>query len=73
MSNFINDDITIDFEVPKDIKRIIDICEEADRNDDYGLYMNFADLLTEVASKEAYKQGHLTKKQWEQIEMRYPQ
>ena len=73
MGNFINDDIKIDFPVNVTIKHMMDKCEQNDKDDDYALYMNNADFLVYTLAKEAYVEGEITKKQWEKIEMRYPQ
>lgn len=73
MYNFINGDISIDFKVPKDIEQLMNECELCDKEDDYPKYMNLAEYLVYVICKEAYVVGHLTKKQWETIEKRYPQ
>lgn len=72
MSNFINDNIKIDFAVnSKSIKNLMTICEEADKEDNYGKYEAHASLLTDTVCKEAYVVGDLTKKQWEKFESRY--
>ena len=73
MANFINDDIKIDFPVNKSIQYMIDKCEQNDKDDNYGAYMSNAIFLTDNLAKEAYVCGEITKKQWEMIEMRYPQ
>lgn len=69
--NFINDNIKLDFKISKDMQNLIDKCEKADAEDDYGIYMNYAEMLAFVIAKEAYVQGSITRKQWEQIQMRY--
>ena len=69
--NFINDNIKLDFPVSKAIQNLIDKCEKADAEDNYGIYMNYAEMLSFVVAKEAYVQGSITHKQWEQIQMRY--
>ena len=71
--NFINNDIKIDFPVNKAIQNTIALCEEYDKDDNYALYMNMAEFLTDNLAKEAYVVGELTKEQWHKIEMRYPQ
>lgn len=69
--NYINDSVKIDFPVTKDIQYLMEECEKADREDNYPIYENYVNVLVFVVSKEAYVQGHLTKKQWETIERRY--
>lgn len=73
MSNFIDDDVILDFTLPRDLQRLADICEKADRENNYPVYQPYADTLTEVNGKEACVQGHITRKQWEQLQMRYRQ
>ena len=67
--NWVNDTVIIDFELPKDIKEMADECERLDNEENWG-YDNYADLLSNMC-KEAYRQGHITKKQWDLVEKRY--
>ncbi|MCD7735757.1 MAG: hypothetical protein LUI07_02125 [Lachnospiraceae bacterium] len=67
--NWINENILIDFELPRDIKEIADECERFNAEGNYA-YDNYADLLGNMC-KEAYRQGHLTRKQWDLMELRY--
>ena len=46
-------------------------CELLDKDDNYGAYENYANFLVNVLCKEAYVQNHITKQEWETIEMRY--
>lgn len=69
--NYINEKISIDFKVPKDIFEMMQDCEKFDKDENYGAYESFASFLTGVLCKEAYVKGHITKKQWEIIERRY--
>ena len=75
MGNFINDEIVIDDvdTLSKDLKWLMSECEAADRDNNYGKYVNYADTLVYTNAKEAYVVGHITKKQWNQLEMRYQQ
>lgn len=70
MDNWIDNSIVIDFEVPRDILYVIKECERLNQQNDYG-YFNWAESLSH-ACKEACVQKHMTKKQWETIERRYP-
>ncbi len=71
MNNFIDENFTIDFHVSKDILYMMKLCEKADAENNYGEYMNYAEFLLYTLCKEAYRQGHITKKQWEIFERRY--
>lgn len=71
MYHYIDDEVKMDFNVPKDLKILMEECEEFDLKDDYGAYMEFATLLTDVASKEVFRQGRITKEQWDKINERY--
>lgn len=71
MYNYINDDVKLDFEIPKSLVYLIEMCEKYDQEDNYGAYNSFADFLTEVASKELYVKGVITKEQWDTIDRRY--
>ena len=69
--HYIDDTVKIDFNVPKDVKNVMEMCEEADLQDNYGSYGNLAEYFLYTLCKEAYVQGHLTKKQLETMERRY--
>ncbi len=72
MYNFINEDIKIDKDkLPKGLKDLSDKCELADLEDNYGLYENLVNVLVYTNAKEAYRQGHITKQMWRDLEMRY--
>ncbi|WP_026658068.1 hypothetical protein [Butyrivibrio sp. AC2005] len=67
---FINEKIAIDFEIPKDIIPTVEICEELSKQNNWG-YDEYADFLIDNLCKEAYRQGHITKKQWDALAERY--
>ncbi len=69
--HYINDDVKIDFDVSKDIRYMMDLCEQADRDNNYPMYMNYIEHLLYVICKEACYQGHITKEQWETFKRRY--
>lgn len=71
MFHFINDEIKIDFPVPKDVKYLMDVCEQKDLEDNYAAYEPHVNALIDVVAKEACVQGHLTGKQWKLLERRY--
>ena len=70
MSNFINDEIIIDFPVPASFQRVMDRMEQYDAEDDYGMYNAVCEPF-HVDCKNACANGTITKKQWELLEMRY--
>lgn len=70
--NFINDEIQLDFKVPESLDWLVNQCKECDANNDWG-YFGWADALDD-ACKELYRQGEMSKKQWDSIiEKYYPQ
>lgn len=71
--NFIDDTIKITFPLSRALKNAIDECEKADQSDNYGIYINAADYLTDTVAKEAFRKGDITKAQWEALERRYIQ
>lgn len=68
--NFINDDIKIDFAIPKDIQRQILKCEQYDLEDNYGSYECNLYALDSMC-KMAYAQGIFTQRQWDTVMARY--
>lgn len=71
MTNYINDDIVIDFEVPLIVKDLMDKCEKYDKEDNYGLYEPIASHLTGTLCKNLCEDGEITSEQWHRIERRY--
>lgn len=69
--NYINDDIKIDFSVPKDILDLMEMCEKFDLEDNLGGYLQIAEHLVYVACRDACASNDITKKQWELIGRRY--
>ena len=72
MSNFINDDIVIDFKIPDLIQEMIDYAIEGDKKNDYGAYQPYADMI-DVMAKNFCAEGKLTQKQWDTLVMKYPE
>lgn len=68
-NNWINEDVIIDFEVPKSLQTLIELCEEANAKKDYS-YFNYEEAL-DLGCKEFVTIGKMTKKQWDIIEERY--
>lgn len=68
--NYINNEIKITFECTHTMQDLIDKAEEADRLEDYGLYMNMAMAIDSQAKKEV---GYhiLTEGQWNKLLQRY--
>lgn len=68
--NFINSNISINFELSDPMKKLIKEAEEADLADDYGLYMNIAYAIDTRAKNENAKHV-LTEGQWNKLVQRY--
>ena len=60
--NFINDQIKIDFPIPKGLLELVNYLEELDEQKYYSFY-NFAESL-EYQGRYYVESGELTKKQW---------
>lgn len=69
--NYINGGIKIDFPLSQAMKNLIEVAEQGDRDDDYGLYMNYADAIDTQAKNEV-KRGKLTDEQWIILNKRFP-
>ena len=68
--HFINNDISIDFELSNTMKELVDEAEKADLLNDYGLYMNLADAIDSQGKKETSK--HIIREsEWKRITRRY--
>lgn len=68
--HWINNDIILDFPIPKTIKNLMDEAEKFDLMYNIG-YFNYAEAITDTC-KLAYAEHLLTKNQWELIERKYP-
>ena len=71
--NFIDENIKIDFAIPNSIRLAIADCEQADRDNNLGLYLALADTLTDSIAKRECAAGKISQAQWELIERRYHQ
>ena len=68
--NYIDNNITIDFELSNTMSDLVDSAERADILEDYGLYMNLADAIDSQAKKEVSR--HLiTETEWKKLVRRY--
>ena len=67
--NWINDEIELDFPVPKSLQYLIDRLEELDRTEDYS-YFNVSEAL-DCGAKELMFQGKLTHAQWDLLCAKY--
>ena len=67
--NWVNDEINIDFKVPKSIEHQIEELERLDEEKNI-LYFDYCDHL-DVLAKNAYAEGMITKKEWDALVMRY--
>ena len=70
--NFINDEIKIDFAIPVNIQDFVEIAEKADKNNNIGDYMAYANNI-DIAAKHCFMAGELSQKQWNLLCMRYEQ
>jgi hypothetical protein len=70
--NFINDKYKADFPVPVGLQEIIDKAERADRMNNLGTYLAYADDI-DVIAKNCCAVGSLTEKQWDTLCYRYVQ
>ena len=70
--NFINDEIKIDFAIPVNIQDFVEIAEKADKENDLGTYIAYADAI-DIAAKNACVAGKLSQRQWNLLCMRYEQ
>lgn len=68
--NFINNEVKINFEVPKVLQNLMNEAEKADILNDYGLYMNLAYAIDSRAKKET-SHHVIRESQWKQLAKRY--
>lgn len=68
--NYLDDSVKIDFELPLNIKNLVDDAEKADLEDDYGLYMNLACAI-DTNAKNATAKRMLNDYQWETLVRRF--
>lgn len=69
--NFINDEFKIDFKLTRTMKNLIEICEQADLENDYGKYMNFAFTIDTQAKYESGRHI-ISDRDWALLQNRYP-
>jgi len=69
--HFINNDVSVDFDVTNTMQDLIDKIEDADILDDYGLYMNYAYAIDAQAKKEVTKHI-ISESNWNKLLRRYP-
>lgn len=67
--NWINDEVKIDFPLPKILQYQIEELEELDGKKDY-LYFDRCDDL-DIDAKNLYVEGVITKEQWNKLITRY--
>ena len=68
--NYLDDSVKIDFELPLNIKNLVDDAEKADLEDDYGLYINLASAI-DTNAKNATAKRLLSDYQWETLVRRF--
>lgn len=66
---WINDDVKIDFPIPKILQDKVEELEKMDQEGDY-CYFDVCEYLDDDA-KEFYVQGKITKTQWDKLVTRY--
>ena len=68
--NYIDDSIDINFDLSKTMRNLVEMAEEADLLEDYGMYMNVVDAIDSQAKKETSK--HIISEiEWKQLIRRY--
>lgn len=67
---FINDKIKINFILTKTMEALVKKAEKADKQNDYGLYMNIVDAIDSQAKKEV-KDHLLSEGQWNKLLLRF--
>lgn len=70
MANFIDENIKIDFPMPKGLIEYITYAEIADKNNAIGDYYAYADMIDTIA-KNCHVAGLITKEMWEALQARY--
>lgn len=68
--HYINSDVIIDFKLSKTMEDLVYKAEEADLEDDYGLYMNLCDAIDSQAKKEVTNH-QITDTEWRKLVRRY--
>ena len=68
--NYLDASVKIDFELPQNIKSLVEDAERADLEDDYGLYMNLACAI-DTNAKNATTKRQLNDFQWETLVRRF--
>lgn len=66
---WINDEIVIDFPLPKSLLNLIEELEQYDREENYA-YFNYAEAL-DLGAKELFRRGTLTHEQWDRLCLKY--
>ena len=70
MSNYIHDEINTDFAMPRSLQDVIEFMEKADKEEDYGTYLAYADAMDTVA-KNCCASGSISRKQWDALVAKY--
>lgn len=66
---WIEENVIIDFRIPRDWKNLIAELEKKDLAEDYS-YFNLAELLDDLA-KHAYGAGQISRSQWDKLRVKY--
>lgn len=72
MYNFINDEYKITFKVPAILQEFMELAEAADKNNDLGNYLVYADEI-DVLAKDCCRTNEITDEMWMILLARYCQ
>lgn len=70
MSNFINDEILIDFKMPKVLEEAVKRAEDADKENDFVSFVNYADNI-DIMAKNCCADGAISKRMWDLLVLKY--
>lgn len=70
MANFINEEFKITFAVPEALRHAIELAEQADRDNNFGAYINYADNI-DIVAKNCCADGAISQKAWDILVCRY--
>jgi len=68
--HFINNEVEIDFELPKVIQNLVNDAEKADMLNDYELYSNIVDAI-DVRAKKEVAHHRMRENEWKKLNKRY--
>ncbi|MBE6136286.1 MAG: hypothetical protein E7181_03370 [Erysipelotrichaceae bacterium] len=68
--HFINNEVEIDFELPKVIQNLVNDAEKADMLNDYELFSNIVDAI-DVRAKKEVAHHRMRENEWKKLNKRY--